>query len=83
MEAVRKGRGLPEGAEQEMIDAGVPAWYIGSCKKIKYLFPKAHAVAYVMMAFRIAWYKVHRAPGASTRRISTAAARRAILTPPL
>ena len=59
MEAVRKGRGLPEGAEQEMIDAGVPAWYIGSCKKIKYLFPKAHAVAYVMMAFRIAWYKVH------------------------
>ena len=45
MEAVRKGRGLPDGAEQEMIDAGVPDWYIGSCKKIKYLFPKAHAVA--------------------------------------
>ena len=60
MEAVRKGRGLPEGAEQEMIDAGVPDWYIGSCKKIKYLFPKAHAVAYVMMAFRIAWFKVHQ-----------------------
>ena len=59
MEAVRKGRGLPDGAEQEMIDAGVPDWYIGSCKKIKYLFPKAHAVAYVMMAFRIAWFKVH------------------------
>ena len=59
MEAVRKGRGLPEGAEQEMRDAGVPDWYIGSCKKIKYLFPKAHAVAYVMMAFRIAWFKVH------------------------
>ena len=59
MESVRKGRGLPEGAEQEMLDAGVPEWYIGSCKKIKYLFPKAHAVAYVMMAFRIAWFKVH------------------------
>lgn len=59
MEAVRKGRGLPEGAEDEMREAGVPEWYIGSCKKIKYLFPKAHAVAYVMMAFRIAWFKVH------------------------
>jgi len=59
MESVRKGKGLPEGAEQEMIDAGVPDWYIGSCKKIKYLFPKAHAVAYVMMAFRIAWFKVY------------------------
>ena len=59
MESVRKGRGLPEGAEDEMVKAGVPAWYIESCKKIKYLFPKAHAVAYVMMAFRIAWFKVH------------------------
>ena len=59
MEAVRKGRGLPDGAEAEMVAAGVPDWYIGSCKKIKYLFPKAHAVAYVMMAFRIAWFKVH------------------------
>ena len=59
MEAVRKGKGLPEGAEEEMVAAGVPSWYIGSCKKIKYLFPKAHAVAYVMMAFRIAWFKVH------------------------
>ena len=59
MESVRKGRGLPDGAEQEMRDAGVPEWYIGSCKKIKYLFPKAHAVAYVMMAFRIAWFKVY------------------------
>ena len=59
MESVRKGKGLPEGAEQEMKDHGVPDWYIGSCKKIKYLFPKAHAVAYVMMAFRIAWFKVH------------------------
>ncbi len=59
MESVRKGRGLPEGAEEEMRAAGVPDWYIGSCKKIKYLFPKAHAVAYVMMAFRIAWFKVY------------------------
>ncbi len=59
MESVRKGRGLPDGAEEEMIKAGVPGWYIDSCKKIKYLFPKAHAVAYVMMAFRIAWFKVY------------------------
>ena len=59
MESVRKGKGLPPGAEEEMIAAGVPDWYIGSCKKIKYLFPKAHAVAYVMMAFRIAWFKVY------------------------
>lgn len=59
MESVRKGRGLPDGAEEEMKAAGVPDWYIGSCKKIKYLFPKAHAVAYVMMAFRIAWFKVN------------------------
>ena len=60
MESVRKGRGLPDGAEEEMVAAGVPDWYIGSCKKIKYLFPKAHAVAYVMMAFRIAWFKVYQ-----------------------
>lgn len=60
MESVRKGKGLPDGAEEEMKAAGVPDWYIGSCKKIKYLFPKAHAVAYVMMAFRIAWFKAHR-----------------------
>ena len=59
MESVRKGRGLPDGAEEEMRNAGVPEWYIGSCKKIKYLFPKAHAVAYCMMAFRIAWFKVY------------------------
>ena len=59
MESVRKGKGLPPGAEEEMIAANVPDWYIGSCKKIKYLFPKAHAVAYVMMAFRIAWFKVN------------------------
>lgn len=60
MESVRKGKGLPDGSEQEMQSLGVPAWYTESCKKIAYLFPKAHAVAYVMMAFRIAWFKVHR-----------------------
>ena len=60
MESVRKGRGLPEESEKEMRSHGVPDWYIDSCKKIAYLFPKAHAVAYVMMAFRIAWFKVHR-----------------------
>jgi len=59
MESVRKGKGLPDGAEEEMVAAGVPGWYIDSCKKIKYLFPKAHAVAYCMMAFRIAWFKVY------------------------
>ncbi len=60
MEAVRKGKGITEEWEKDMLALGVPEWYIGSCKKIKYLFPKAHAVAYVMMAFRIAWFKVHR-----------------------
>ena len=59
-ESVRKGKGLPQGAEEEMVRFRVPDWYIESCKKIKYLFPKAHAVAYVMMAFRIAWFKVHK-----------------------
>jgi len=59
-ENVRKGKGLPDGAEDEMIKHNVPDWYIESCKKIAYLFPKAHAVAYVIMAFRIAWFKVHR-----------------------
>jgi DNA polymerase-3 subunit alpha (Gram-positive type) len=59
MESVRKGKGLKPEWEEEMKAHGVPDWYIGSCKKIKYLFPKAHAVAYVMMAFRIAWFKVH------------------------
>jgi len=59
-ENIRKGKGLPDGAEAEMLKHGIPDWYIESCKKIAYLFPKAHAVAYVIMAFRIAWFKVHR-----------------------
>jgi DNA polymerase-3 subunit alpha (Gram-positive type) len=59
MESVRKGRGLTNEWEQAMLEAGVAEWYIESCKKIKYMFPKAHAVAYVMMAFRIAYYKVY------------------------
>ncbi len=60
MESVRKGKGLKPEWETEMSEHGVPQWYIDSCKKIKYMFPKAHAVAYVMMAYRIAWFKVHQ-----------------------
>ena len=58
MESVRKGKGLKPEWEEEMLAHDVPDWYIWSCKKIKYMFPKAHAAAYVMMAFRIAWYKI-------------------------
>ncbi len=59
MESVRKGKGLKPEMEEAMIAAGVPDWYIWSCKKIKYMFPKAHAAAYVMMAWRIAYFKVY------------------------
>ncbi|SCP95882.1 PolC-type DNA polymerase III [Anaerobium acetethylicum] len=59
MESVRKGKGLRPEWEEAMTEAGVPDWYIWSCKKIKYMFPKAHAAAYVMMAFRIAYFKVY------------------------
>ena len=59
MESVRKGKGLTSEDEEAMLKADVPEWYINSCKKIKYMFPKAHAVAYVTMGFRVAYYKVH------------------------
>ena len=64
METVRKGKALKdpekwEGFKAMMREHDVPEWYIKSCEKIKYMFPKAHAAAYVISAFRIAWYKVH------------------------
>ena len=58
MEKVRKGKGLTPEYEKTMKEHGVPDWYIWSCKKIKYMFPKAHAAAYVMMAWRVAYCKV-------------------------
>lgn len=68
MENVRKGRGIEKknkqgepitNYEEQMREGGVPEWFITACKKIGYLFPRAHAVAYVMMAFRIAWFKIN------------------------
>ena len=58
MESVRKGKGLKDEWCGQMLEHGVPEWYIWSCKKIKYMFPKAHAAAYVMMAWRIAYCKI-------------------------
>ena len=66
MEDVRKGKVAAgkckdwDKIKEDLITNGVPEWYVGSCEKIKYMFPKAHAVAYVMMAYRIAWFKVYR-----------------------
>jgi len=59
MENVRKGKGLTDDEERTMQACRIPKWYIESCKKIKYLFPKGHAVAYVMMTMRIGYFKIH------------------------
>lgn len=59
MESVRKGKGIPDDWQATMRADGIPEWYIESCLKIKYMFPKAHAAAYVLMALRVAYFKVH------------------------
>ncbi len=59
MEKVRKGKGVSEEFEKIMKEHNVPNWYIDSCKKIQYMFPRAHAVAYTMMSWRMAWFKVY------------------------
>ncbi len=59
MEDVRKGKGLKPEYEAAMLEHNVPDWYIWSCKKIKYMFPKAHAAAYDMSAIRLGWYKIY------------------------
>ncbi len=59
MELVRKGKGLKEEQAHLMTEAGLPDWYLNVCRKVRYLFPKAHAVAYAMMAVRLAYFKIH------------------------
>jgi DNA polymerase-3 subunit alpha (Gram-positive type) len=59
MESVRKGKSMTDEEEKLLLSKGVPDWYIASCKKIKYIFPKAHATAYVLMAWRVMWYKMY------------------------
>lgn len=59
MEHVRKGRGIPDDWQAKMKESNVPDWYIDSCLKIKYMFPRAHAAAYILMALRIAYFKVY------------------------
>jgi len=59
-ERVRKGKGLTEEQEEEMCQKGIPDWYIESCNTVKYLFPRAHALSYVLLAYRVAYYKAHR-----------------------
>ena len=59
MESVRKGLGLKEDQKKLMTNAGIPDWYMQVCEKIKYLFPKAHAVSYTLLAVRLAYYMVY------------------------
>jgi len=59
MENVRKGKGITDEMVQAMVDHEVPEWFMDSCRKIQYMFPKGHAVAYVTMSLRVAWFKLH------------------------